>query len=549
MNQKDVIYIDIEDDITAIIDRVKGAKAEIVALVPPKRVGVLQSIVNLKLLKRAAVSAKKRIVLISSDPALASLAGGVKIPTAKNLQSRPEIAAVQTPNSEDVDVINGSELPVGEVNDALSGKKMPAVAPDSADKADEKTPPPVNKAVPLKKNGKSLLKVPDFLSFRKKLLIGGALLLLLGVLFWWAFWIAPTATVTITARTEVANIDEAVTLDPAASQSDTAAAVLKPLTQQTKKTATTDFIPTGKKDVGEKASGVVLLNNCESLSPITIPAGTAVSANGLNFITASSVTVSPVFNSGLVCNSNAYDSATAVKVTAQDIGEQYNLQSGTVFAVAGQSDKVTAKTKDGLSGGSKKQVTVVSDADVEQAKQKLASQNTDEIKASLEKQFSSGTKVLKESFSAAPGAPTVNPAVGTEASKATISVETNYSMQAIAQKDLEFLLKAKANEAITNKNEKSVYESGLKGAQLTAYKAIEGGKATIQLKATAYIGAKINEDQLKEKMVGKRYGEIESVVNQIPNVDKIDINFAPFWVSTAPSADKITLEFNVKKNE
>lgn len=53
MSSKAVIYIDTEDDITAIIDRVKAAKSDIVALVPPKRTGVLQSVVNLKLLRRA----------------------------------------------------------------------------------------------------------------------------------------------------------------------------------------------------------------------------------------------------------------------------------------------------------------------------------------------------------------------------------------------------------------------------------------------------------------------------------------------------------------
>ena len=49
---KDVIYIDVEDDITAIISKVKASKEKIVALVPPKRVGVLQSAVNLHLLSR-----------------------------------------------------------------------------------------------------------------------------------------------------------------------------------------------------------------------------------------------------------------------------------------------------------------------------------------------------------------------------------------------------------------------------------------------------------------------------------------------------------------
>ena len=47
---KDVIYIDVEDDITAIVGKVKASKERIIALVPPKRVGVLRSAVNMRLI-------------------------------------------------------------------------------------------------------------------------------------------------------------------------------------------------------------------------------------------------------------------------------------------------------------------------------------------------------------------------------------------------------------------------------------------------------------------------------------------------------------------
>ena len=50
---KDVIYIDVEDDITTIISKIKASKERIIALVPPRRIGVLQSAVNIRLLARA----------------------------------------------------------------------------------------------------------------------------------------------------------------------------------------------------------------------------------------------------------------------------------------------------------------------------------------------------------------------------------------------------------------------------------------------------------------------------------------------------------------
>ena len=86
---KDVIYIDVEDDITAIIGKIKASKEKIVALVPPKHVGVLQSAVNLRLLDRMAKTAKKNLVVVTNNQALIALAASARIPVAKNLQSKP----------------------------------------------------------------------------------------------------------------------------------------------------------------------------------------------------------------------------------------------------------------------------------------------------------------------------------------------------------------------------------------------------------------------------------------------------------------------------
>ena len=115
MQQKDVLYIDVEDDITAIIGKVKASKSKIVALVPPKRTGVLQSAVNLRLLARTADNEDKRLVLITGNAALTHLAAAAKIPVAKNLQSRPEVAEIKNfDNDDEEDVIDGEQLPIGD---------------------------------------------------------------------------------------------------------------------------------------------------------------------------------------------------------------------------------------------------------------------------------------------------------------------------------------------------------------------------------------------------------------------------------------------------
>jgi hypothetical protein len=90
---RDTIYIDIDDEITGIIDKVRSSDAKIIALVLPKRASVFQSVVNMKLLMRATEQAKKHIVLITAEAGLLPLAGAVGMYVARTLNSKPEIPA------------------------------------------------------------------------------------------------------------------------------------------------------------------------------------------------------------------------------------------------------------------------------------------------------------------------------------------------------------------------------------------------------------------------------------------------------------------------
>jgi hypothetical protein len=190
--QKDVIYIDVEDDITAIIGKVKASNARIVALVPPKRLGAIQSAVNLKLVHRAADQADKRLVIISNNAALVALAASAGIPVAKNLQSKPELAEVSALEiDEGEDVIDGSEA---------QGKSASSNSIESTE-AEPSTPSTGMPGAALAAARSTKPKIPNFDTFRKKLFLGvGAGVLLIGFLVW-ALVFAPHASIIVTART------------------------------------------------------------------------------------------------------------------------------------------------------------------------------------------------------------------------------------------------------------------------------------------------------------------------------------------------------------
>ena len=93
---KDVIYIEPEDDITDIITKIENAKEKIIALVPPKKAGVFRSVVNIKLISKAGASAEKTIVLVTTDPSIVKLAAATKLPVTKDLQSAPSVPNAET---------------------------------------------------------------------------------------------------------------------------------------------------------------------------------------------------------------------------------------------------------------------------------------------------------------------------------------------------------------------------------------------------------------------------------------------------------------------
>src|SRR5437868_2881613 len=107
---KDTIYVDIDDEITGIIDKLKASEGKVVALVLPKRAGVFQSIVNMKLLKRAAETNKKNLVLITAEAGLLPLAGAAGIHVAKTLTSKPEIPVGPQAFDDDDETIDEDEI-------------------------------------------------------------------------------------------------------------------------------------------------------------------------------------------------------------------------------------------------------------------------------------------------------------------------------------------------------------------------------------------------------------------------------------------------------
>lgn len=538
MQQKDVIYIDVEDDITAIIGKVKAAKEKIVALVPPKRIGVLQSAVNLRLLARAADGADKRLVLITGNAALSGLAATAKIPVAKNLQSKPELAEIPALKVDDDDVIDGEQLSPASEN-TTAGTVASAVPPSTISGISIDGDTPSSHSTDKKPKPKKGVKIPDFGSFRKRMAfgaIGGTLLIVFLV---WAIWYAPRATIVISARTSDQVVNMPITLGSDLT-TDTEKATIKSIVQQEKVSQSVDFDATGQKDAGEKAKGTVKFSTSSLFGLGTIPANTVLqTSSGLSFLTDSAVTLT--YTGGTT-------STATTTVTAAETGTKYN---GATGALSGTSSAVSATLVDATSGGTTRMIAVVQQADVEKAKQQIADQDTTEVKKKLQSRFDSGAVIIKDSFTTNAGEAVSAPTIGNEATngKAKLTRDITYIMTGIAKSELDDYLKVSLQKTLANESGQRVYDTGQSTAKFEDFKAGENNVSTVVLTATGQVGPKINDDTIKEQVKGRRYGEIVADLKVIDGVSDVDVNLSPFWVQTVPNdTKKITIEFKLIKN-
>ena len=544
--QKDVIYIDVEDDITAIIGKVKDSGSKIVALVPPKRIGAIQSAVNLKLVHRAAEQADKRLVIISNNSALMALAGSAGIPVAKNLQSKPEIAEISALDIDDgEDIIDGSELPVGE-HAKQAVKTTPAeVAEDTKDVSSATAAgvaaTAASGAAAKASTPRSKAKVPNFNDARKKIfLIGGGALALL-VFLVWALFFAPHARIIITAKTSDAALNSRVTLGPSLS-TDLKAGTIKAETKSIKKESSVAFTATGKKDVGEKAKGTVRIRTDATtilVSGLTVPSGTRIaSSSGAEYVTDGPVTFPKQDPNGL--------NGIVVSVTAVNSGAAYNGASGNATTNASGVTSVTFVTA--TSGGTDKTVTVVEQSDVDAVSDQVGKQSeADAVKNELKNQFKGDYIILDSTFKADKGELKATPAVGQESTdgKGTYGGSVTYSLTAVPKAEAGKYLDAYFAQQIDGKSSQKVYENGIKGVNFTNISGVENGFSS-NISTNGKIGPKIDEAKLKEFAKGKEYGEIQSEVQSVEGVESADVKFSPFWVSSAPNdTGRIKVEFKV----
>ncbi len=550
---KDVIYIEPEDDITDIILKIENSKEKIVAIVPPKKAGVFRSVVNIKLIAKTGTTSEKTIVLVTVDPSIIKLAAAAKIPVAKNLQSAPEVPDVSA--NEETASVDKEELveePDEEV-DAEEEKEEPEKEEEDEEEEEEEEKP--EKKPAKKAKSKSGNKFINWIKDHKKLSIAAGVCCLGLILFLvWAFTIAPGANIVVAIKTDQKNFSENVTFTDNLSSENAKDGIFYLEQKKIDMPQEVEFEATGKKNLGEKASGSVIIRHkftTDGSYPIE-----ALTINGLKFIVTPSASMS--WDGKKVTECDNYDNnlgpddvipwlekngcvkTVKVNVVAAEPGTSYNIEpSCNWVALSG----VGGCSEAAMTGGTDNEITVVQQSDIIKAQNELKSSSEEEIKTKLYDTIDDNYYIIDASFEQSSTATTSTPAVDEEVKegvKPSLKMTTTASVYVIDKVKLEEYIEEKANL----EDDQKIYET--KDIYIENISQIKNG-STNKLKAQYFVGPKITEGELFDKIRGRGLGDAQREIREIYGVSDVKIEQSYPWVMTIPDdPNKVSIEFEVK---
>ncbi len=587
---KDVIYIEPEQDITDILANIKGSKHKIVALVPPKKAGVLRSAVNFKLIAKAARQNEKTVVLITTDESLRRLAGSVAMPIAKNLQSKPQLpdddAIEFGDDKESNDTIDGKDEKVevkikpkegedeAEAKDdapkaAPAAKKVPVAAAVKVEKKEpaedviegEPEPEAEDDAEPKTKNEKAAakmkgMKIPNFAKYRKYIIIGGVALVIIILFSFWANVIAPAAKISVKVHTTSSNFTEKITFVKDESKADPKKGIFYLEEKTIAKKGEKEFKATGQMDKGTKATGKITITRpkgdiiaSDASLKFIIPKGTTFTIGGKAFISSEDADLSASSNALGFCHYKACtvnDITKIISVVAKENGEGYNVAAATTGITSSVSIPSNYKvTSTAMTGGSSKMVTIVSKEDFETASSDIEMPDINDIKRELESEFGGNYVLLGDMKQTEPkviSSPALNEEVGDKITP-KISKEISYTMYAVQREAVETYIKTVVSSTLGDDTQ-MIYDTGIDKAFFEAFQNSADDNSA-KLKTTVKTGPRVTDEMVREKCLGYKVGECQSRLKSINGVSSAKIDTSYFFVMSVP-ADTNKTEVNIE---
>ncbi len=300
----------------------------------------------------------------------------------------------------------------------------------------------------------------------------------------------------------------------------------------------------GKKEIGTKAKGTVTLFNSADVKKQLQQGAVITSTNDLAFTLDKDVMIASATGDIFT---GIKSGTSEVGITAKQIGSEYNVPSNIKFTL-GNNSSLAAKNEQAFSGGSKKNVTVVSQADIDKVTTSLPKTLESKGRDTLSKKISGGETLLTVVANFKPSKKDFSDSLGNEAK--TLTLTSSVTFEAISYDNTDLL-------SFTKSLIKDTFDKNLTVSDQDIQNTIKNieQKDETSLNGTLTMRAKllpkIDTEKLAKTLAGRSFGKAKETLLSYPQVADVTISLfppVPFLPLILPrQAGNITI--TIKTNE
>ena len=369
--------------------------------------------------------------------------------------------------------------------------------------ADEQEQPKRQTSFPLLRAPHSIM-VPG----AKSIAVAGVFLLLLagiagGIVFWY-----PKATIALIAEPKIREEEVELTLNTTISSIDIAGKQIPGTVHTAKVSGAKTGESTGKKTIGDKATGTIIVYN-KTPAQKTLKKGSVLAAtSSVTFTLDNDVQIASASDTG---ESLEYGKGVA-SVTASKVGPSGNIKKDTELKITDyDSNALIAKNDEGFSGGTERQITVVSEQDQNNLVKSLSVELTEQAQTELQSKVLGSRIFLPESLQEHIIEKKFDKKSGDEANIVSLEMDLEYAQTSYDKERIdEFLreyMKDKIDQGFTLDTDKSYFT--------VLETKTDEDSTTFTARYTAYLLPEIDTASLNKELAGKSIHDLEKKVNEL----------------------------------
>ena len=351
----------------------------------------------------------------------------------------------------------------------------------------------------------------------------------------------PTASVTIFVKPDTLTKRIEVTASEQAEVSfDDKTIPLQKVTIDLEESLTADT--TGTNTVGEKAEGTFIIYN-KTTNEQSIKKGTTLKIDNLEFITDSDVSIA----SASATIEGQTNGKSEVSGTAVQIGEKSNIKKGATLSVGTYSrSELEAEAKDDFTGGSEKQVKVVTAKDITALRQQLEKTIEAKIPQTVRQKVSSSEILFDKAWEYEDPKFSYNKKAGDEAVSVEGKAYTTITAYVISESNIKSLLSQVATDSVPQGYEKQSDNEEFS----TEFIELKNGEVTFYASSSITIVPILDSQSIINSIVGKKEEAARASILEDNRIFDVRIDYSlnlPEPILTLPQKrENITVKRSIR---